>query len=61
MLNSIKNPIFDENQSVYFRQGSLLLCAYKEQQSRTPVRVLSTSCKAEITINRKRYYFISCV
>ncbi|CAC5410838.1 unnamed protein product [Mytilus coruscus] len=47
MPNTIKNPVLQEKESVYIRQGRILLCAYKERNGRKPVRLISSFSKAE--------------
>ncbi|CAC5409974.1 unnamed protein product [Mytilus coruscus] len=46
MPNTIKNPVLQEKESVYIRQGRILLCAYKERNGRKPVRLISSFSKA---------------
>ncbi|CAG2213849.1 unnamed protein product [Mytilus edulis] len=42
MPNTIKNPVLQEKESIYIRQGRILLCAYKERNGRKPVRIISS-------------------
>ncbi|CAC5391372.1 unnamed protein product [Mytilus coruscus] len=46
MPNTIKNPVLHEKESVYIRQGRILLCAYKERNGRKLVRLISSFSKA---------------
>ncbi|VDI81888.1 Hypothetical predicted protein [Mytilus galloprovincialis] len=46
MPNTIKNPVLQEKESIYIRQGRILLCAYKERNGRKPVRIISSFSKA---------------
>ncbi|CAC5365641.1 unnamed protein product [Mytilus coruscus] len=42
----IKNPVLQEKECVYIRQGSVLLCACKERYGRKPVRLVFSFSKA---------------
>ncbi|CAG2226935.1 unnamed protein product [Mytilus edulis] len=53
MPSSMKNPTINENEAKFLRQGQLLLCVYKKARRRKPVRLLSTTCRAELNNNGK--------
>ncbi|XP_033759094.1 piggyBac transposable element-derived protein 4-like [Pecten maximus] len=51
---AIKKPILNAGQAVYLRQGSILLCAYKEKPTRKPVRLISNCQTATVTNARQK-------